>query len=206
MNVLGLVQLYEAAQPTGGYEHSFHIERLVRTGRLRSAEELVVLLRSVLDASIAPADGVASGIAFRAARTGTLDAIPEVCTALSSDRLPMEMRMASVQMGERLWTLSRAWPWAEPVHEQLDHFARHADLHYAVVLGALASETTSSQVRAIATALYTAARTIVMAAARAIPLEEAAGMQVLAGVQERIAQLATRYVDKQAGDIGVTGQ
>src|SRR5450631_2930084 len=101
MNVLGLVQLCEAAQPAGGYSHSFGIEQMVRTGRLRSPEQLAALVRQVLVAAIGPADGVASGIAFRAARHGAFETLPEVCSAMSSDRVPVAMRLASLQMGQR---------------------------------------------------------------------------------------------------------
>ncbi|HUO08362.1 MAG TPA: urease accessory UreF family protein [Phycisphaerae bacterium] len=202
MNVLGLVQLCEVAQPVGGYSHSLGIERMAREGRLRSSDDLLSFVRSVLQAGIGPADGVASGIAFRAARNGALDSIPEVCAAMSSERLPMEMRLASVQMGQRLWAVSRTWGWAEPIHEQLDGLAVRTDLHHAVAFGALVSETTSSQVRAIATYLFNTAKSIVMAAVSAIPLDETSGQHVLSDVQPTIAQLAAMYADKGMGDIG----
>ena len=74
-----------------------------------------------------------------------------------------------------------------------------------MAFGLLVSETTSSQVRAIATYLYNTAKNIVLAAVHAIPLEESAGMQVLSGVQPRIAELAARCADKEASDITVRG-
>jgi urease accessory protein UreF len=116
--------------------------------------------------------------------------------------MPPDMRLASLQMGQRLWIMSRAWDWAASVHEQLDGLTQRNDLHHAVAFGLLVSETTSSQVRAIATYLYNAARNIVQAAVRLIPLDEATGMRVLSDVQERIAQLAARCADKEAADIG----
>jgi urease accessory protein len=203
MNVMGLIQLCEAAQPAGGYGHSFGIERMIRGGQLRSAEQLEHVVTDVLEASIGPADGVASGITFRAARGGAFDRIPEVCAVMSSGRVPAEMRMASLQMGQRLWVMSRGWNWAGSVHEQLDGMAEHNDLHHAVAFGLLVSETTSSQVRAIATYLYNTAKNIVLAAVRTIPLQEETGMRVLSDVQARIAQLAARCADKEAADIGV---
>ena len=103
MNVLGLVQLCTAAQLAGGYGYSFGIKRLAQSGRLKSPDQLTALLNRVLLASIGPADGVASGIAFRAARHGAFEKLPEVCAAMSSERLPASMRLASVQMGQRLW-------------------------------------------------------------------------------------------------------
>ena len=201
MNVLGLVQLCEAAQPIGGYSHSFGIEQMARQGRLRSAEDLLAFVRSVLKATIGPADGVASGIAFRAARNGAFDRLPEVCAAMSSERLPLEMRLASLQMGQRLWMVSRTWPWAESIHTQLDDLAEHSDLHHAVAFGALVSETTSSQIRAIATYLFNTAKSIILAAVREIPLDEASGQHILSDVQPTIAQLAAAYADKTPRDI-----
>jgi urease accessory protein len=203
MNVMGLVQLCEAAQPVGGYGHTFGIEQMVRGGNLRSADQLKNVVTQVLEAAIGPADGVASGIAFRAARGGEFERIPEVCAVMSSDRLPHEMQLASLQMGQRLWVISRGWNWTGGLHQQLDDLAQHHDLHHAVAFGLLVSETTSSQVRAIATYLYNTARNMILAAVHAIPLEESAGMEVLSGVQPRIAELAAQCADKHPVDIGI---
>jgi urease accessory protein UreF len=72
-----------------------------------------------------------------------------------------------------------------------------------VAFGLLVSETTSSQLRAIATYLYNAAKNMVLGAAREIPLEETTGMRVLSSMQSRIAELAAKYADKDTGDIAV---
>ena len=201
MNVLGLVQLCEVAQPSGGYSHSFHVEQLAQRGRLTTAEQLLHFLQNVLHVAIAPADGIASGIAFRAARSGEFEHIPTVCNAMSSGVLPAEMRLASLQMGQRLWALSRNWDWASAVHSQLDPLAADADLHHAVAFGTLVSEATNSQVRAIAAYLFNTARNIVLTAIRVIPLEERLGHRVLSEVQPVIAELAQKCVDKQPSDI-----
>jgi urease accessory protein len=205
VNVLGLVQLCEAAPLAGGYGHSFGIDALAQRGELRSAEELAGMVRGVLRGAIAPADGIASGIAFRAARAGAFEELPSVCAALSSERVPAAMQLASVQMGQRLWAVSRGWGWAASVHEQLDVLASAADLHHAVAFGALVSETTSSQVRAIATYLFNTVKGMVMAAVRAIPLEEREGQRILSEVQPTIAELAAAYADKPATEIWVRG-
>lgn len=201
MNVLGLVQLTQAAQPAGGYSYSFGIEQMARTGRLTSPDQLATLVKGVLLASIGPADGVASGIAFRAARAGAFDRLPPVCSVLSSNRVPVPMRLASLQMGQRLWGLSRTWDWASGVHQQFDELASHTDLHHAVAFGALVSETTTSQVRAIATYLLNTARSIILAAVHAIPLDEVVGQRVLSSVQPTITDLAAACADKSPDDI-----
>jgi urease accessory protein UreF len=201
MNVLGLVQLCESVGPMGGYREFLELERSARMGAIRSGDDLREFVGTALRAGIGPADGVASGIAFRAARNGSIEPLPAVCAALSSERVPAEKRWASVQMGHHLWAQSRAWGWTEGVHQQLDALALRNDLHHAVAFGALVSETTSSQIRAIATYLFNMAKTLVMAGVRLIPLDEAAGQQVLSSVQGEIATLAAGYVDKGPGDI-----
>jgi urease accessory protein len=205
MNVLGLVQLTQTAQPAGGYSYSFGIEELARAGRITSPDQLGALVRGVLLTSIGPADGVASGIAFRAARSGAYDRLPELCSIMSSDRVPVPMRLASLQMGQRLWGLSRGWDWATGVHQQFDEMATHTDLHHAVAFGTLVSETTSSQVRAIATYLLNTARSIILAAVRAIPLDEVIGQRVLSSVQPTITDLAAACADKSPDDIVALG-
>jgi urease accessory protein len=201
MNVLGLVQLTQAAQGAGGYAYSFGVEQLAASGRLHTPDQVASLVQNLLLTSIAPADGIASGIAFRAARQGNLEDLPRVCDVLSSSRLPVPMRLASLQMGTRLWGLSRTWEWATGIHQQFDELATHADLHHAVAFGTLVSETTSSQLRAIATCLLNTAKSIIMTAVRAIPLEEATGEKILAALQPTITQLATTCADKSPTDI-----
>jgi urease accessory protein len=210
---MGMVQLCETAPPAGGYSYSFGIEQMARSGRLSSPDQLAMLVKGVLLSSVGPADGVASGIAFRAARHGAFDRLPEVCSVMSSDRVPVSMRLASLQMGQRLWGISRGWDWATGVHQQLDPLAARTDLHHAVAFGALVSETTSSQVRAIATYLLNVARGLVMAAVHGIPLDEATGQRVLSSVQPTITELAEACADKDAdaivslnaGEAGVAG-
>jgi urease accessory protein len=204
VNVLGLVQLCQSAPP-GGYGYSFGIEQMARAGKITSADQLTHLLPGVLMASIGPADGVASGIAFRAARQGAFDMLPSVSNAMSSDRVPRSMQLASLQMGQHLWGVSRGWGWATGVHQQLDDLATHTDMHHAVAFGTLVSETTSSQLRAIATYLFNTARSIVLAAIHAIPLDEEVGQRVLSSVQPTITELAAACVDKDPRDIVALG-
>jgi urease accessory protein UreF len=197
LNVLGLVQL---CQSTGPGSYTFGIERLTR-GRPISPEELTELIKALLLHDVAPTDGVASGIAFRAARHGEYEQLPSICDALNTSHLPDPVRLESIQTGQRLWGISRSWDWATSVHDQLDPLAERTHLHHAVAFGALVSETTSSEARAIATYLFSTARGIVLTAIRAIPLDEAAGQRVLSEVQSAIAEMAGRFVERRPTDI-----
>ena len=197
MNMLGLVQLCEVTGPY--YSHSLGVE--MRRGELGSAEALAHFVREVLVGTIGPAEGVASGAAFRAARVGEVERIPALCQ-ISAERLPAEIRVASVQTGRQLWEVSRRWEWAGAMHQQLDGFAGRVELNHAVAFGALVSEATSSQVRAIAAFLLNVAKGIVAVAVRVVPLDERCGQRVLAEVGPTIAELAAEYAGKGSERLG----
>ncbi len=201
MNVLGLLQLVDSAHAGGDCSYGVGIRKLVTGGHLRCGEQVPALVENQLGAVIGPSEGVAAGVAFRAARRGQMRLMSEVSRTLSSERLPEPMRLASLQMGTYLWELSRRWEWAAAVHEQMDPLAGTGGLHHAVAFGALVSETTSQQVRAIATYLFRAAKVMVSAAVEAMPLEEALGRRLLANVLERVSELAPRFVDREPDEI-----
>lgn len=205
MNVMGLVQLTQATAGVRGgageYFYTLGLQRYAAKRQLNNAEDLETLLRGVLLAAIGPADGVASGVAFRAARTGDLKDIEETCRTMSSDRLPPEMRWASVHMGRRLWQQSRAWPWAAAVHDQLDGLIPEEAAHHAVVFGALVSETTSSEVRAIAVYLFNMVRALVETAVKVVPLPELVGQRALEAVQPTISVMAGQLASRGPGEI-----
>jgi urease accessory protein UreF len=201
MNVLGLVQLMEvSAVPTAGY--FLGAQRMLARGPVAGELALESLVDIALASAIGPAEGVASGIVYRCARGGDLSQVPTVCGVLAARPLPPEMRQSSLQIGQKLWDASRHWQWAQTVHDQLDRLVDERQLPHAVALGALVSETTSSQVRAIATYLFHVARSIVMAGVQLIPLPEPSGARVLSRAQERIVRLAADLADKTPADIG----
>lgn len=199
MNVHGLVQLCQTTQPF--YCHTLGIDSAIRRGEIHSPDALSEVVCEVLTGAIGPADGVASGIAFRAARAGQPAEIPALLEAMNSEKVPHELQLASVQMGGRLWELSRRWEWAGGVHQQYDPVLTRSPLHHAIAFGTLISETTASEVRAIAAYLFNIARSIVAAAIRAIPLDEHAGDVVMARVQPTIGALASRCAAKSPVDI-----
>ena len=203
MNVAGLVQLCQSSHPAN-YFHPLGIDSAVASAHTPcSPDQLSSMLISILQNSLAPTDGIAAGIAFRAARVGSLETLPALSHSLS--RLPPSTRAASLQMGQHLWGISRRWPWALPVHQQVDPLTSSTDLHHALAFGTLASETTSSQLRAIATCLFNTARNIVLAACRAIPLPESAGQKVLSDLQPAITELAARCADRDVSEIIIPG-
>lgn len=191
--MLGMVQLMDSVPQTGGYGDCFGIEQLVSTGVVSRSEELRELVISALQLSIGPADGITAGAVFQASRQGDFDQLPLVAAELGGSHTPKDLQLASLQTGAHIWEASRRWPWACVVHEQLDGIAQRTGLFHAVAFGMLISEATAQRARAIATCLLAAAKSIVIEAARWIPLDSDQTHRVLIELQPTISQLALAY-------------
>jgi urease accessory protein UreF len=199
MNVLGLLQLCDATEPY--YSHSLRVDSPARRLQLQTPDGLAELVCHVLQTSVAPAEGAASGVAFRAARAGDLVQVPALCAVMTARPDPPEIKLASVHTGQRLWEVSRRWDWTGGIHQQYDPLVNPGNLHHAVAFGTLISETTTSQIRAIAAYLFSIAKSLVYAAIRVIPVDEAIGQRALTSVQPAITQLAAACADKSPADI-----
>ncbi len=201
MNLLGLVQLVDTSGAGVGYQDCLSIEMLARRGLLCTGQQVLNLVESALRAVIGPTQGIAAGIAFRAARLGDPALVPAVSQVLSSNQLPESLRLASLQMGTRLWEISRRWNWTQPVHEQFDPVMPQAGVHGGVAFGTLVSETTAHEVRAVAACLLQAAQGIIQAAVWAIPLEDSMNHRLLAQAQPMISRLAADFAQHTLPDI-----
>jgi urease accessory protein len=199
MNVLGLLQLCDATEPY--YSYTLRIDSPARRQYLQTPDGLAELVCQVLQTSVAPAEGAASGVAFRAARAGDIAQVPALCDVMTARPAPPEIQLASVHTGCRLWEISRRWDWTDAIHQQYDPLLNPGNLHHAVAFGTLISETTSSQLRAIAAYLFSIAKSLVYAAVRIIPVEESVGQRALSSVQPAITQLAAACADKSPADI-----
>ena len=200
MNLTGLLQLVAPQAAESGYATYFtrlesdwmtspHSMDMVRTG-----------MTAILRDYIGPSEGIAAGIAFRTARAGDIAPFQELMQLLSTEKLPIDLCAASLRTGTELWERSRRWEWTGPVHEQLDPLTRPA-VHHAAAFGALVSETTANEIRAVATYLYRAAQLLIRDAAASLRLDDVAVQHLLCDCQENIAAMVPRFTGCRAADI-----
>jgi urease accessory protein len=132
-----LLQLADAAFPTGSYAHSFGLEEIVRQGEVKDEATLGAFLRERFIPALAHVDLplVREARSAAAARDrADLMALDRLAGAL---RLSRELREASLQTGRRrLAILIRLRP--TPELELLDQICREDPLagHHAIVWGA----------------------------------------------------------------------
>lgn len=198
LNILSMIQLMDIAPPSGGYADCFRIESLIAAGRIQQPADVETLLVRVLKYAIGPLDGVATGEVFNASRNGDFASLPALVQALCVADTPLSLQQASLSSGEYIWEVSRRWPWARTIHQQLDGVTEKTGHFHAVAFGALISDATAQKARAIAACLMTAAKSLVFCAAKYLPMELNESQQVLNDVQPTIAQLAIEYSQPNA--------
>ena len=192
MNLTGLLQLVEPTCTDSDYATYFGLLEPHSHRPVHSLEELHNAMTALLADVIGPTEGVAAGIAFRAMRAGEIKPFQELIEVLSNGRLPTDMCATSLRAGTALWERSRRWQWATPMHEQLDSLTAPA-VHHAAAFGALASETTANELRAIATYLYRSTRLLISASSVGLQIDETTARHLLTDCQENITTMAVRF-------------
>ena len=99
---ISMMQLADSFFPTGMYTTSNGLEMFFYNKRVKNAEHLKDLLIVFIKQQIGPADCVALGNAYQAARTSDLDRLIEIDNTIFSMRLIKEIREASVRSGIQL--------------------------------------------------------------------------------------------------------
>jgi urease accessory protein len=131
-----LLQISDAAFPTGSYAHSFGLEELVRQGQVHDELSLRAFLHEHAIPGLTHVDLPLVREARAAAMAGNhadLIAVDQLAAAL---RVPRELREASLQTGRRRLTILirlRATPELELLHQISREDARAG--HHAIVWG-----------------------------------------------------------------------
>jgi urease accessory protein len=131
-----LLQISDAAFPTGSYAHSYGLEEIVRQGAVRDDDSLLRFLQERILPALTYVDLPIVREARSAANAGNRDDLIEIDRLAGALRIPRELREASLQIGRRrLAILIRLRP--TPELEALAQIVLEDPLagHHAVVWG-----------------------------------------------------------------------
>ena len=193
MGLMYLLQAATAAFPTGAFSHSFGFETLIADGRLTDADRLEHYGLLWLRHGVAPTDGAACALAWRAASAtpfdpATLGLLDEEIGAL---RITRETRQASLSTGNAfLRTVSDTFPGAV-LQRYGDLVASgHCRGHYAVAFGVAAASAGIRPYPALVAFLHGTFSSLVGVAARIIPLGQIATQKMIAAARPEILRCA----------------
>jgi urease accessory protein len=202
--LLYLLQVANASFPIGSFSHSYGLETLIQAGQITDARRLTDVAHLWLRYSLAPSEGGAVALAFRATQENdftTLAALDEVLTAL---KLTRETREASIKIGAAfLRTVSSTFGWERTIRYRRATIAGYCVGHYATAFGVAAADAEISATEALLAFLQSSLYGFVTVAARIIPLGQLDAQRVLTLSWPRIVDCATVALGLDPADLGV---
>ena len=183
--------------PVGAYTYSHALEQVIETGNLKTVEDLVARLTSLLRYGTGWNDGVLCRLALRAE-----DPLPLIRLAWSFQGTA-ELALESTQQGTAfVRALQQVWP--TPEIEALREKAREEGIGicYPVAFG-VAARTIGAPVRtAVGLYLMAFVHNLISAAVRAVPLGQTDGQRAVAILEPEVLAVAQRVLQADAGNLG----
>ena len=200
--LVSLLHFADSAFPTGGYAHSFGLERYCQAGIVHDRDGLERFLVTQLEGSGGPCEATAAAGALRALVRADLEACRRLDEALEAMKVVKEFREGSRQMGRQTLRVAAALTGDQRLGAYLEDVnARRAPGHHAVAFGMVAG-TLGWDAEAAATALlYSTTSLLVGAALRLLPMGQLEGQAVLWGLHPVIERVAREAAERAPGDL-----
>ena len=182
--LLQLMRLASPSLPVGGFSYSEGLEAAVENGHLGGEAQTLAWLRDQLALALTRSDLAVVAQAMRAWKLGDLDRIVALNDWFATTRESREFRQQSEQMGRSLAQWLRH---ADPLEPRLAALEALTPAPTWPVAFALAGAATGAPVRDVLLAFAGGwAENMVQAAMKAVPLGQAGGQRVLAGLAAAI--------------------
>lgn len=182
--LLQLMRLASPSLPVGGFSYSEGLEAAVEAGLVTTEAQTLAWLLDQLGLALARSDLAVVAKTARAWQRGDLARVAELNTWFATTRETAEFRQQSEQMGRSLaqWLRHR-----DPPEPRLAALEALAPAPTWPVAFALAGVATGAPIRELLIAFAAGwAENMVQAALKAVPLGQAAGQRVLAGLSGAI--------------------
>ena len=199
--LLQLMRLASPSLPVGGFSYSEGLEAAVENGHLGGEAQTLAWLRDQLALALTRSDLAVVAQAMRAWKLGDIDRIVALNDWFATTRESREFRQQSEQMGRSLAQWLRH---ADPLERRLAALEALSPAPTWPVAFALAGAATGAPVRDVLVAFAGGwAENMVQAAMKVVPLGQAGGQRVLAGLAAAIPAavdiaLALPFAEMQA--------
>jgi urease accessory protein len=200
--LLSLLHFADTAFPTGGYAHSFGLERYCQAGIVRDADGVERFLRAQLEGAAGPCDATAAVGTARAIARGDVDGCHQIDLTVDAMKPVREFREGSRQMGRQTLRVSSALTGDERLGAYLEAVnAGTAPGHHAPAFGMAAGIFGWSAEATAASFLYSTTALLVGAALRLLPIGQMTGQWVLWRLHPVIARVAREAADRDLADL-----
>ena len=200
--LLSLLHFADSALPTGGYAHSFGLERYCQAGLVRDRHGLERFLLTHLEGATGPCDATAAAGALRALARGDIAACHRLDEELEAMKVVREFREGSRQMGRQTLRVAAALTGDGRLAAYLEAVeARRAPGHHAVAFGMTAGVLGWEAGAAATALLYSTTALLVAAALRLLPIGQLEGQSVLWSLHPVIERVAREAAERAPGDL-----
>jgi urease accessory protein len=200
--LLSLLHFADSALPTGGYAHSFGLERYCQAGLVRDRHGLERFLLTQLEGATGPCDATAAAGALRALARGDVGACHRLDEELEAMKVVREFREGSRQMGRQTLRVAATLTGDGRLATYLEAVeARRAPGHHAVAFGMTAGALGWEAGAATTALLYSTTALLVGAALRLLPIGQLEGQSVLWSLHPVIARVAREAAERAPGDL-----
>jgi urease accessory protein len=192
--LLTLLQLTNAAFPTGAFTQSYGFETWIDDNSIATAADAEQQCRDWLRFNLTTCDAVAATLAHRCVLRGDFADLPEVDRQLGALKLSRESRSASRMTGAALIAAGRDI-FDLPQIIQLAEMVRNgeAEGHHAVVYGTVGVGLGLTESETITSFLWSGLSSLVGVVQRLVPLGQADAQRIIAGANaliDRCAEIA----------------
>ncbi|HJV56466.1 MAG TPA: urease accessory protein UreF [Methylomirabilota bacterium] len=200
--LVSLLHFADSALPTGGYAHSFGLERYCQAGLVRDRHGLERFLLTQLEGAAGPCDATAATGALRALGRGDIAACHRLDDELEAMKVVREFREGSRQMGRQTLRVAAALTGDARLAAYLEAVdARRAPGHHAVAFGMTAGSLGWEAVATATAFLYSTTALLVGAALRLLPIGQLEGQGVLWSLHPVIERVAREAAERAPGDL-----
>ena len=200
--LLSLLHFTDTAFPTGGYAHSFGLERYCQAGIVRDAAGVEGFLLAQLEGAAGPCDATAAVAALRAIREGDADACRRLDETLEAMKPARELREGSRQMGRQTLRVAAALTGDPRLAAHLEGVNEgRAPGHHAVAFGMAAGVLGWGAEETATAFLYSTTALLVGAALRLLAIGQTEGQRLLWGLHPVIARVAREAAARDPAEI-----
>ncbi|HET8576944.1 MAG TPA: urease accessory protein UreF [Methylomirabilota bacterium] len=200
--LLSLLHFGDSAFPTGGYAHSFGLERYCQAGLVKDRAGLERFLLAQLEGAAGPCDATAVAAVLRATARGDLEGCRRLDETLEAMKVVREFREGSRQMGRQTLRVAAALTADDRLARYLAEVdAGRAPGHHAVGFGMTAGALGWEPEAAATAFLYSTTALLVGAALRLLPMGQLEGQRVLWGLHPVIQRVASEAAARDPADL-----